>query len=191
MKNIYQSLENTAIKKENKKIWNQIQIQIPKSRNVKIWFIRDIDRKKLTEEILIDMIKEIHSYTNITKKYIQELLNFLQTKESWYKYINWTYFFLAHRKIYIIKWEKDFREDQFKKTIKINKLWNYNINGLNIQINEKTLLDWEIRFAKLEDKYKWKTRNQFCISQKIPVFFRKHTPLIVKNNEIKKVIKIQ
>lgn len=191
MKNIYQSLENTSAENENKKIRNQIQIQIPKSRNVKIWFIRDIDRKKITEEILIDTIKEIHSYTNITKKYIQELLNFLQTKESWYKYINWTYFFLAHSKIYIIKWEKDFRENQFKKTIKINKLWNYNINGLNIQINEESLLDWEIRFAKPEDKYKWKTRNQFCIAQKIPVFFRKHTPLIIKNNEIKKVIKIQ
>lgn len=191
MKNIYKSLENKTDEKENKKIWNQIQIQIPKSRNVKVWFMLDIDRKKLTENTLITIIKEIHSYTNITKKYIQELLNFLQTKDSWYKYINWTYFFLSHGKIYIIKGEKDFRENNFKKTIKISQLWMYKIDWLMIQINDEKLLWHEIRFPKPEDKYKWKTRNQFCINQKIPVFFRKHTPLIIKNNEIKKVIKIQ
>ncbi len=191
MKNIYQSLESNSSDKENKKIWQQVQIQIPKSRNVKVWFMRDIDRKKITEEDIINIIKEIHSYNNINKNYIQELLTFLQTKESWYKYINWTYFFLSHNKVYIIKWEKDFRENNFKKIIKIDQLWMYKIDWLMIQINDVKLLWCEIRFPTHYDKYKWKTRNQFCIAQKIPVFFRKHTPLIVENNEIKKVIKIQ
>ena len=41
------------------------------------------------------------------------------------------------------------------------------------------------RYPQAGDRYKGKTRNQFCVTQKIPLFWRNHIPVRVQDSQIK------
>jgi hypothetical protein len=44
---------------------------------------------------------------------------------------------------------------------------------------------WSVlRFPKVWDKFKGKTRNQYCSNQKIPVFWRNFIPVVEKDWKI-------
>jgi hypothetical protein len=44
-------------------------------------------------------------------------------------------------------------------------------------------------FPKKGDLYRKKTRNEYCINQKIPIFRRNFIPIVVKWNQIIKIFK--
>jgi hypothetical protein len=115
-------------------------------------------------------MKTLDSSNNITTPLLKERTKFLQKNESWYKYFNGVYLFKSHGKIYFISAPKLFRE----KTIDSIK----KIDTVTVQ-----------RFPQKGDRYKGKTRNEWCINQKIPIFQRNFIPIVVKKNQILKVFK--
>lgn len=117
----------------------------------------------------MQLAKTLHISNNITTPFLNELTKFLQKNQSGYKYFNSTYFFKAHGNIYIIGAPKGFRQ----KTIDSQK----KISTTAVQ-----------RFPRKGDKYKGKTRNEWCINQKIPLFRRNFIPIVVEKNQIIKVI---
>jgi hypothetical protein len=56
--------------------------------------------------------------------------------------------------------------------------------NFTLPIVKKERIGWSIRFAKASDRYHNKTRNQYCITAKIPVFWRNFVPVVVKGEKI-------
>jgi len=54
------------------------------------------------------VLRELGIASGVTQKNLKEIVNFLNTKESGYKYFNGTYFFVAHGFLYLIKAPKKF-----------------------------------------------------------------------------------
>lgn len=158
-------------------------------RNCNFAYKLSIFKSFVNNEIIINILKNLDIYKNSTQKTINEISNFIRNKEEWFKYFNWTYFFISHKKIYIIQAPKNFWIKSIDKKIPINNLWKTKLWKLDIQILEKECIWWILRFPQKWDKFKNKTRNQYCISQKIPVFRRNFIPIIEKNWKIIKTFK--
>lgn len=153
-------------------------------RNSKFGYELNIFKTLITQEQLIFIIKKLWIYKNTNKNFIKELYDFIVNKEDWFKYFNKTYFWISHSKVYIINAPEDFRTKTIDKKLSINKLWNIELWKLSILIDKKDMIWSIIRFPKQWDKFKNKTRNQYCISQKIPIFRRNFIPLVEKDWKI-------
>jgi len=185
MKNIYEQLEHPWQQKDI--ILNPIY-QSP-HRNAKFAYQRIIDPKDITNESIIQVMKTLQSSNNITTPLLKERTIFLQKNESGYKYFNKTYVFKSHGNIYLISGPIFFWQKTIDSSRKITKLGKINREGQTYEIDKKEYLEATIRFPKKDDKYKKKTRNEWCINQKIPIFQRNFIPIIVKKNQIIKVFK--
>ncbi len=163
IKNIYTQLEQSKWK-------DSILKPIDKSthRNAKFAYQRIITPDEITNECMMQLMKKLHISNNITTPLLNELTKFLKNSKSGYKYFNGTYLFKSHGNIYLISAPKAFRE----KTVDSEK-----------KIDTTTTK----RFPRKGDKYKGKTRNQWCINQKIPIFRRNFIPVVAKKNQIIKV----
>lgn len=165
MKNIYEQLEQPKEK-------NILLKPIDKSphRKAEFAYQRMIDPEDVTNEWMMQVMKKLHITNNITTPLLKELTKFLTNSESGYKYFNSTYLFKSHGNIYIISAPKWFREKNIDSSKKID--------SVTVQ-----------RFPRKGDRYKGKTRNEWCINQKIPIFRRNFIPIIVKKNQIIEVFK--
>ncbi|MFA7298853.1 MAG: tRNA lysidine(34) synthetase TilS [Candidatus Absconditabacterales bacterium] len=190
MKNIYDTLEKSHGEKIlNSEFGTLNSIKKSPHRNAKFAYQRIIDPKSVTNEGVMQAMKTLDSSNNITTPLLKERTKFLQDNESGYKYFNKTYLFKSHGKIYFISGQKLFREKTIDTSQKITKLGNINREGQKYDIDKKEYLGAEIRFPKKGDTYKKKTRNEWCINQKIPIFQRNLIPIVVKKNQILKVFK--
>ena len=144
-----------------------IPIKKSEFRQAKFTYHRDISQKAIAIENIIIMLNKLWMYKNVSSAFLNELLQFLQKNTDGYKYFQKTYFFVAHRKIYIIQAPENFRKQTINKT---KKIWKNTY-----------------RYPQPTDRYKGKTRNQYCITQKIPLFRRNFTPVLETDNKITKV----
>ena len=142
---------------------------------------RETDRKIITHKQIKQICQTLHIWQNMTKKWIIELYNFLQTKKSGHKYINKTYWFISHDNIYIIKWPKKFREKKYNT--KIDRLEHIFVEPLI----EKPK-DGERYIAQEEEKIHGKKLKKRCINQKIPIFRRTNIVLYKQKWNIKAFI---
>jgi hypothetical protein len=55
---------------------------------------------------------------------------------------------------------------------------------ITLSIDDKKLIPSSLRFAQASDHYHGKTRNQYCITAKIPIFRRNFIPVLEKNDKI-------
>lgn len=185
MKNIYEQLENTHKEKT-------ISLKkIPQSphRNATFAYQRIIHTQDINNENIMQIMKQLHISNNTTTALLNEISKFLRTKTSGYKYVNKTYFFKAHGNIYIISAPKLFREKTIDSSKKITTLGKITRGKTTYTIDKKEYIGTTIRYAKPWDSYKKKTRNEWCINQKIPIFRRKFTAILVKKNQIIKIFK--
>ncbi len=181
MKNIYTSLEEANKKKNlysssdtksysqnwtlNSKWWTLYTIKKSPHRKATFAYQRMIDSNKITNELMIQVMKKLHISNNVTTPLLKELTKFLTNSESGYKYFNNTYIFKSHGNIYIISAPKGFWE----KTVDSEK----KIDTITVK-----------RFPRKSDTYKKKTRNQRCINHKIPIFRRNFIPVVAQENQI-------
>lgn len=170
MKNIYDALEKSHEKNLNSEFLILKPIKKSPHRNAKFAYQRMIDSDKITNELMMYVMKKLHISNNITTPLLNELTKFLTNSESGYKYFNTTYLFKSHGNIYIISAPKAFRE----KTVDSQK-----------KIDTTTVK----RFPRKGDRYKGKTWNEWCINQKIPIFRRNFIPIVTKKNQIEKVFR--
>jgi len=171
MKNIYISLEESDKKKIlNSEFWILHSIKKSPYRKAKFAYQRSINPNEITNNSIMQTIKELHISNNITTPLLEELTKFLKNSKSGYKYFNNTYIFKSHENIYIISAPNMF----WQKTIDSEK----KIDNITTK-----------RFPHKGDRYKGKKRNEWCINQKIPIFRRNFIPIIVKKNQIEKVFR--
>ena len=125
-------------------------------------------------------MKTLNSSNNITTPLLKERTNFLQENESGYKYVNKTYLFKSHGNIYLISGPTFFWQKTIASSEKIHKLGESNREGGKYKIQKKEYLGATLRFPQKGDLYRKKTRNEYCINQKIPIFQRNFIPIIAK-----------
>ena len=183
MKNIYKQLKQP--KWENNILLNPIS-QSP-HRKSRFAYQRMIQPKDVNNEWIVQVMKTLGSSNNITTPLLKERTKFLQDNESGYKHFNGVYVFKSHGKIYFIAGPKLFREKMIATQKKISKIGNIAREGKNYEAEKKEYIWATLRFPRKWDTYKKKTRNEWCINQKIPIFQRNFIPIIVKKNQILKV----
>jgi len=155
----------------------------------KFAYKRHTSQKNINSDEIIQLLNQLWIYQNIKTSTIQEITKFLQKSSQWYKYLNWTYFFVSHSIIYIIWAPKFFWEKQIDKSHTITKLWKINFDWKIIEIMDKGWIWMTLRYPQSWDKFKNKTWNSRCINAKIPIFRRNFTPIIVKKNKVYQVQK--
>lgn len=134
---------------------------------------------------LIWIFEYLNIYYDVKKSMLEDFLLFLTKNNSWYKYINWVYFFKSYGKIYIIKWNNFFWEKNIEEERKINTIWLYKFGDFDFEIKEDD--QFTVRFIKRWDKIYSKSVTKYLNNQKIPIFWRKFVPVLVCWDEIKKV----
>lgn len=185
MKHIYQQREN---------IMHQHQIsltslQVSPYRHAKFAYQRKTFPHSITQEHIIQILNMLHIANNTNNARIQELTKFLKTNESGYKFFNKTYFFKSHGNIYIISAPVNFRQKHIDKKHPIHSDEHILREHQTYEISKKEYSNAVLRYPQKGDTYKNKTRNQYCINQKIPLFQRNFVPIIAKGNQILKVYK--
>lgn len=185
MKNIYEQLEQ--LEEKQNIILKPIQ-QSP-HRKAKFAYQRMIQPNEITHESLMQVMKTLASSNNITTPLLKERTMFLQKNESGYKYFNKTYVFKSHGNIYFISGPMFFWQKTIDTSHTITTLGNISREGKIYTIDKKEYIGGIIRFPQKWDLYRKKTRNEYCINQKIPIFQRKFVPIIVKKNQIIKIYK--
>lgn len=186
MKNIYQQVERSET--QNNDILKPIH-QSP-YRNATFAYQWMREPKEISNESLMHVMKTLDISNNITAPLLKERTWFLQKNESGYKYFNKTYLFKSHGNIYFISAPQFFRKKTIESKTEIHKLWEISREGWETNITKKEYLGREIRFPKKGDLYKKKTRNEYCINQKIPIFRRNFLPVIADKHQIVSVGKI-
>lgn len=136
------------------------------------------------------LLKKLWIYQNITRNLLDEFYKFISTSTAWYKYLQWVYFFKSHSQLFLIKWKDDFWQKHIEEQKKITKLWEYKIWWFEINISDKGLEWWIIRFPKQWDKYRWKSLSKYLLNKKIPIFWRNFIPVIEKDWKIQKILDI-
>lgn len=183
MNQIYNDIES---KKDKLDIWNFIEIKKSPYRNADFAFLREIPFGFIDENILLYVLRKFNIYLDVTKKTLDDFLQFFHKAEQWYKYINWAYFFISNGKIYIIKSKQNFWEKNIEKEIIIDKLWDVEIWKNTVCIDSNEFMGKVLRYPKNWDKYWSKSRGKYCINKKIPIFWRNFIPVITHWNEILK-----
>ena len=173
----------------NAEFWILNSIKKSPHRKAKFAYQRIIDPKDVTKEWVMQVMKKLESSNNITTPLLKERTAFLQNNESGYKYFNKTYLFKSHGNIYILSGPVFFRQKTIATSKKIHTLWNITREEQTYEIQKKEYLWATLRFPKKGDKFKNKTRNEWCINQKIPIFRRNFIPIIVKKNQIIHIFK--
>ena len=125
-------------------------------------------------------MKTLNISNNITTPLLNERTKFLQNNESGYKYFNKTYLFKSHKNIYFISAPKLFRQEKIEKFKTITTLGQAKRYNVALPITKKEQIGASLRFAKTTDRYHNKSRNQYCITAKIPVFWRNFIPVLIK-----------
>jgi len=184
MKHVYEQLEQIHWQKD---IMLKSIRQSP-HRKTKFAYQRMISPKEITSESVMQAMKTLNSSNNITTPLLKERTTFLQKNESGYKYFNKTYVFKSHGNIYFISGPVFFWQKTIDTSKKIHTLGDIHREGRNYEIKRPEYVGATIRYSKKGDIYKNKTRNEYCINQKIPIFQRNFIPIIVKENQIIKVI---
>ena len=183
MNQIYDDIESN---KDKLDIWNFIEIKKSPYRNADFAYLWDIPFWFIDENVLLAVLRKFNVYLDVTKKTLDDFLQFFHKAEQWYKYINWAYFFISNGKIYIIKAKQNFWEKYIEKETIIDKIWNVEIwkNIVNIDSNE--FIKKILRYPKVWDKFGSKSWWKYCINKKIPIFWRNFVPIIADWNQILK-----
>jgi hypothetical protein len=185
MKHIYQQRESIIHQHQI----SLTSLKVSPYRHAKFAYQRKTFPHSITQEHIIQILNMLHIANNTNNARIQELTKFLKINESGYKFFNTTYFFKSHGNIYIISAPVGFRQKHIDKKHPIHSVENILRENQTYEISKKEYINAVLRYPQKGDTYKNKTRNQYCINQKIPLFQRNFVPIIAKGNQILKVYK--
>lgn len=185
MRQIYLELDDLELSSD---MWVFIKMLQSPYRNSDFAYMRDIPLWFITKSILLKVFKKFNVSSGIQTETLADYLDFFHSAKQWYKYINGVYFFMSHKRIYIIRAKQNFWKKYIEKSLIIDKLWNIKIWKASVIIDDNKLVWSELRYPKKWDKMWSKSWSKYCINQQIPVFWRNFMPVIVGvgwNNIIK------
>ncbi|AHB41857.1 hypothetical protein P148_SR1C00001G1079 [candidate division SR1 bacterium RAAC1_SR1_1] len=143
-------------KYDSQSIENLLQpITISLYRKAKSAYYLIKNRKECSAQDLLRIFKQLHASAGITTKTLQEFLPFVQTANKGRKSIQGVIVMIAHGKVYFFVASERFREKTIDNKTQITTL-----------------------------HYRGKTRNKYCITEKIPIFRRNFIPVVIKGNKI-------
>ena len=148
-------------KKRYKKYENQsnenilFPITISPHRKAKSAYCLSKNKKEVSSQDLLRILKQLHASSGVTSKTLKEFLSFIQTGTTGRKYFQGVTIMIAHEKVYFFVAPLRFREKNLDNKQQITTLY-----------------------------YRGKTWNKYCITEKIPLFRRNFIPVIVKGNKI-------
>ncbi len=202
LKNIYTSLDTQKhINNNNSNLWwvrtwkiHLKPIYKPSQRQANFAYQVLLNLPEITENEVLQLFTQLNITNNITKNTLKERTNFIRAWKNSHKYLNKTYFFIANHELFVIQAPKDFRRTTNKDNKKDNKknldntqlittLGTYHLDNQTLEIKDKKYLNCTIGYYQEGMKFKGKTRNKYCINNKIPIFYRNHIPLIYSYNE--------
>lgn len=160
-------------------------IEIVPIKTLSIWDLKNAGKilfpsPIVSKTILLDLRKKLHLYYNITQGKIDERLKRLNHKKG-RKNLKTTTFFFVDQELYFFEHPTHFREETSTEEVVVDHLWEYQFLGETLGIHDKNLLWSTIRLSKPWDSFHGKTRNRWCLNQKIPLFRRNWIPLAVKD----------
>jgi len=179
MKQIYQDIEKLETA-EN--IGQFVAIKKSWYRNADFAYLREIPFWFIDEKVLLIVLKKFNVYSDVSKSTLSDFLNFFHLAKQWYKYINWVYFFISNGKIYVIKAKQNFWEKNIEKSEIITTLWECNIWKETVTIKDSEFIWCNLRYPRQWDKVWNKSRSEYCINKKIPIFWRNFIPVIELKN---------
>lgn len=142
-------------------------------------FRQSIPKKNITDTDRYNLFKTKYY---ITKKTIVTLNSFV-TSGSWYLFIWWIYIFIVGDKVHCIDWKKDFWKKKYDFVTTIKGHWKQVINWYTYLIPKKYV--WKsCRYPQEWDTYKKKRLLKVMLNNKIPVFMRNTTPVIIDWSKI-------
>jgi len=125
-----------------------------------------VPRASLTPQDLVNIRKILQVSGGITAPTVTEFHRFATKSAKWWKTLHDLTMMIAHDELYFFIGPHRFREKTIEADHKITTLktgWRYPESG---------------------DVFKGKTRNQFCITQKIPLFWRSFVPVRAQKSQI-------
>lgn len=183
--NIYNEIERleNVDKTFNKKDF--LSMPIHPVRNAKFSYKRIWDILNIKEKDLVNLWDDLWIQTQKTTILIKEWREWLNTWKNSYKYLDWTYFFIHEKELYIIKADKEFwnKKDKSEK-VEINKIDNFIFYWFELEIPREELIWSIVRLPDNKDKFNGKNRNRWALNQKIPMRWRNRIPLSIKNGEV-------
>lgn len=177
MQNVYRSMDAKKNKEEEILTCDLKTIEMSPYWNAEWAYRMECLVDSLETDSLLDLLKYLDVAQNVTKKNLSEIVNFLNNKKSGHKFFNGVTFFVAHGEKYLMKAKRGFWK---------TSPWSCQTIFLNPFLDKsgKRPENATIRYPKKWDRYKGRTRNQFCVRQKIPVFWRNFVPVIEVDGEI-------
>lgn len=136
------------------------------------------------------LIKDLDITQQTSTQFLQIFYNFLTAWTQGFMKIKDTYFFVAHKFVYVISHTHDFWKEQIDESRKITKLWTYKTGDIDRKITDKKLIWSTLRFPKEGDKRKGKRLKKRLLNKKVPVFRRNFIPLLEKDWKIVEVFPI-
>ena len=185
MANVYASLGEQEL--TTKRLVSLIPVPSSTQRGVSFCAYLASSRKELQITDLIDLLKDLQVYKDISQGFLQELHGFLTTATQGYKYAQGIYRRIAHGKLWIIRGEQDFWKKTSDTTLKIPTLGTYTRQEKQRTVSDEKMLPCELRYACEGDMIHGKTRNKYAINHKIPHFLRNQVPVLVKDQQIVRV----
>ena len=125
----------------------------------------------------------------MNKAFLQQVTKLFAQAKDGQLYSHGRYFWIAHGHRYALAAPSHFWEKSVEKSKKIRTLGAIERYGLHILLDDPQWLGATLRFAQASDRYHGKTWRQYCIAAKIPVFWRNHIVVIVKDGKIVQVFR--
>ena len=137
----------------------------------------------VTPSHLFSLFKDTYYATTKTIESIQKFLH----NASWYMYVGGWYLFIVWKELHCINWSKDFWKQKHPQSKKITPHWKQEFNWYTFTApkNRKWYI---VRYPIEWDTYKKKRLLKYMLNNKVPVFMRNTTPIIVYKNKIISVL---
>lgn len=143
----------------------------------------------LNEQNVSDILHYVWENTR-SKKFIAELLRFLENSSSGHKTLSKSQFIISNSKIYLFLTQDCFYKKTIEESIEITRLWKHSIGDFIWDITDSSFIWANLCFPLPEDKYKDKRIQWYLSKKKIPLFWRNYTPVIKKNDKIIAILNI-
>ncbi len=146
-------------------------------------------------DILVSLLHELGSYKHVSSGWLRDLMEFLETGDSWYKMCSWVMFVVSHGKVYVFgagkitENDKPFRESKpIAKTISITSMGTYTLGDVSFVVDDENELWSEARFPQEWDSFHGKRLKKYLLNQKIPLFWRNYLVVLEKEWKIIRIL---
>lgn len=137
------------------------------------------------------LLKQLDSNQQASYSFLQIFYKFLTKWTKGRLFFDNHYFFVAHKKLYVVKHTKKFWEEEVKKERKVTKLGEYKTGDFIRNITDEKLIGGIIRFPRQGDQRKGKRVKKRLLNKKIPLFWRNYIPVIEQKGKIVAILPLE